>query len=114
MTDGSLKLSASATPSQHEGPCPRDSKRVTDLKARQLAKIRELGETLSAEGYTTLDEKARVLGLPRSTTWTILKANHKSSGLSAKIIKRVLAAPKLPPAVRHCVLEYIEEKSAGN
>ena len=80
------------------------------MKARQSSKIRELGDALIAEGYLTLDEQARVLGLGRSTTWTILKGNHKTSGLSAGIINRMLAAPRLPALVRARILEYIDEK----
>ena len=60
-----------------------------------------------------LDDQANALGLSRSTTWTILKGRHKASGLSADIINRMLAAPRLPPLVRAKVLEYVEEKTAG-
>ena len=86
---------------------------VAALKARQAAKIRELGDALVTAGFATLDEQAEVLGLSRSTTWTILKANHKASGLSASIINRMLAAPRLPTSARAKLLEYIREKSAG-
>jgi hypothetical protein len=86
---------------------------IQDMKARQSSKIRELGDALIAEGYLTLDEQARGLGLGRSTTWTILKGNHKTSGLSAGIINRMLAAPRLPALVQARILEYIDEKTAG-
>lgn len=86
---------------------------IADAKARQSAKIRQLGEALVAAGYRRLDEQAKALGLPRSTTWTILKTNHKNSGLSAAVINRMLAAPDLPPRVRLKIVEYIEDKSAG-
>jgi hypothetical protein len=43
----------------------------------QSAKIKEVGEALVATGHVSLDEQATVLGLSRSTTWTILQANHK-------------------------------------
>ena len=82
-------------------------------KARQSSKIRELGDTLVTAGFVMLDEQAQALGLCRSTTWTILKGNHKTSGLSATVINRMLAAPQLPPLVRLKILEYIEEKAAG-
>ena len=59
------------------------------MKGRQTLKIRELGDALISEGFVTLDEQALALGLCRSTTWTILKANHKSSGLSATVINRM-------------------------
>jgi predicted DNA-binding transcriptional regulator AlpA len=83
------------------------------MKARQSAKIRELREALVASGFLTLDEQSKALGLSRSTTWTILKGNHKASGLSAAIIDRMLAAPRLPPLVRAKIHEYIEDKTAG-
>jgi hypothetical protein len=91
----------------------RTVRAVGDLKTRQAAKIRELGEALATSGFDGLDGQAKVLGLSRSTTWTILKASHKNSGLSAAIINRMLAAPALPPRVRLRIFEYIEEKSAG-
>jgi len=84
-----------------------------DMKLRQASKIREIGHTLVDVGFPTLDMQARALGLSRSTTWTILKASHKSSGLSAAIITRMLARPGLPPQVRLKIFEYINEKTAG-
>ena len=39
--------------------------------------------------------------------------SHKASGLSASIIKRMLAAPMRPLLVRAKILEYVEEKAAG-
>src|SRR5258706_357096 len=84
-----------------------------DMKNRQAEKIREIGQALVESGLLTLDQQARVLGLSRSTVWTILKANHKSSGLSAGIIVRMLARQHLPDQVRSRILEYIEEKQTG-
>jgi predicted DNA-binding transcriptional regulator AlpA len=86
---------------------------MTEAKARQSAKIRELRGALIEAGLLTIDQQAKALGLSRSTTWTILKANHKASGLSASIINRMLASPQLPPLVRAKVLEYIAERAAG-
>jgi len=83
------------------------------MKARQAAKIRQFGEALIAKGYVRLDEQARVLGLSRSTTWTILHGNHKNSGLSASVIKKMLAQPQLPAQVRKRIFEYVDEKSSG-
>jgi hypothetical protein len=85
-----------------------------EMKARQCAKIREIGEALCAAGYATLDKQAEALGLCRSTAWTVLQADHKASGLSAAVLQRMLAAPKLPNAVREKLLEYLAEKSAGH
>ncbi len=82
-------------------------------RALQSAKIAEFGEALIAAGYVRLDEQARVLGLSRSTTWTIVRAKHKNSGLSALLIKRMLAQPRLPAVARMKILEYVEEKSLG-
>src|SRR5262245_62522174 len=80
-----------------------------EMKARQSSKIRELAEAVEAAGFLTLDEQAKVLGVPRSTVWTIRRASHKASGLSASIINRMLAAPELPLLVRAKVLVYIQE-----
>jgi len=92
---------------------PRRTHVAGEIKARQSAKIKEIGVALASLGYTGLDVQAKALGLSRSTTWTILHANHKSSGLSAKVINRMLAAPNLPALVRTKILEYAEEKVAG-
>jgi hypothetical protein len=86
---------------------------ITEMKARQSAKIQKLGQALIDAGLCTLDEQANALGLPRSTAWTILKACHKSSGLSAMIIERMLVSPQLPPCARSIIVEYVEEKSFG-
>jgi len=85
-----------------------------ELKVRQASTIRELGNALVTSGLLTLDQQARVLGLPRSTIWTIRNATHKSSGLSAHVINRILAAPRVPPLVRAKILQYVEEKAAGH
>ena len=58
---------------------------LTDLKTRQSSKIREIGEALISTGFVSLDSQAKILGLPRSTAWTILAAEHKGTGISARI-----------------------------
>jgi hypothetical protein len=68
---------------------------------------------LRSTGLIGLDEQARALCLPRSTTWKILKGDHKASGLSAMVISRMLSAPTLPPVVRTKILEYVREKTDG-
>ena len=83
------------------------------MKARQSAKIRELGQVLIDVGLRSLDDQANALGLPRSTAWTILKTCHKSYGLSAAVIERMLRSSKLPPRARAILVEYVEEKSFG-
>jgi len=79
----------------------------------QSKKISEIAEALITVGYLCLDHQASALGLPRSTTWTILQSRHKNSGLSAAVIKRILGQPQLPDPVRRKVLEYVEQKSSG-
>ena len=86
---------------------------ISDLKAHQAAKMREIGEALVAVGYHKLDDQAAALGLSRSTTWTIIKGTHKGSGLSAATLNRMLSAPDLHPLVRRKVLEYIEKRCDG-
>ena len=83
------------------------------MRGRQSAKIRELREALAAAGLRTLDKQAVALTLSRSTTFTLLKGNHKGSGISAAIINRMLLAPRLPRSVRATILQYVAEKTAG-
>src|SRR5262245_45322007 len=96
-----------------QAPSVRPSQVTARMKARQSSKIRELAQAVESAGFHTLDEQAKTLGLSRSTAWTIRRASHKSSGLSASIINRMLAAPELPPLARPKSLEYIEEKPTG-
>lgn len=91
----------------------REPNSVCDVKVKQAAKIQEIGAALVASGIVGLDNQASALGLSRSTTWTILKGNHKASGLSATVVNRILAAPKLPALVRAKILEYVADKAAG-
>jgi predicted DNA-binding transcriptional regulator AlpA len=83
-------------------------------QSRQAEKIRELGQALLADGYLRLDEQAGVLGLPRSTTWSIIRSRHKTSGLTASVIHQMLAHPQLPKVVRIKIVEYVREKRAGH
>src|SRR5262249_16350891 len=96
-----------------QAPTRRPLPLTARMKARQSSKIRELAEAVKTGGFLTLDEQAKALGLSRSTAWTIRKASHKASGLSASIINRMLGAPELPPSARTKILEYVEEKAAG-
>jgi hypothetical protein len=106
---GFRPLSAARVQERNQRPLPFSAR----MKRRQSSKIRELAEAVKSAGFLTLDEQAKALGLSRSTAWTIRKASHKASGLSASIINRMLAAPDLPPLARSKILEYIEEKAAG-
>jgi hypothetical protein len=83
------------------------------MKLRQSNKIRELGEALVKAKVVTLNDQAKIVGLSRSTTWTLLKGKHKASGLSAGIINRILASKYLPSDARAKALEYVYEKASG-
>jgi hypothetical protein len=71
------------------------------------------GKALITTGFISLDAQAKVLGLPRSTAWRILSAEHKGTGISARIICRMLSSEPLPPLVRAKIIEYANEKAAG-
>jgi len=101
------------SPNERRGRGSNPAPTMRDMRLRQSAKIRELQYALLAAGFETLDQQANVLGLSRSTTWAILQANHKCSGLSVGVISRMLLAPQLPPSVRKTILDYVAEKSAG-
>ena len=73
--------------------------------------IQHIAEALIAEGYRSLDEQARALGVHRSTAWTIMKTKHKLDRLSLKTTNSMLANPALPPSVRIVVLQYLTERS---
>ena len=86
---------------------------VTELKSKQCAKIKEIRTALISLGYLSIDEQAALLGLGRSTAWAVMQGNHKASGLSATVLSRMLAAPRLPDVVRARILEYVHEKAMG-
>ena len=75
--------------------------------------IQHIAEALIAEGYRSLDEQAKALGVHRSTAWTIVKTKHKLGRLSRKTTNSMLANPELPRSVRIVVLQYLTERSAG-
>ena len=103
-----------AAPKRTESTQTRPTRTVfAEMKARQSAKIQELGQALIDAGLRTLDAQAGALGLRRSTAWTILKTRHKGTGLSAEIIERMLRSSKLPRRARAILVEYVEEKSFG-
>jgi hypothetical protein len=87
---------------------------VLSLKLLQSAKLRKITAALEADGFIGLDAQATALGLSRSTAWTILSGSHKASGLSARTLNRMLAAPLLGERARAKILEYIAEKRAGH
>jgi len=86
---------------------------MKSMKARQCSKIAELRWALEQSGHHSLDKQASALGLGRSTTWAILQASHKGSGVSGSVIKRMLRSPTLPPAAKKWIAEYVSEKLSG-
>jgi hypothetical protein len=90
-----------------------DATSLSILKARQCAKIAEFRAALLEAGFNSLDAQAAVLGLSRSSTWTILNRNHKASGLSASVINRIMRSRALPTAARDKLEEYVQEKLMG-
>jgi hypothetical protein len=81
--------------------------------ARQTHKIKAFKAALIAAGYDTASAQAEVLGLSRSTAWAALNAEHERAGFSSSTVNRILLSPKLPPAVRRIVEEYVKEKLKG-
>lgn len=104
-----LRLGVSAV-QQRDGGAYKD---VKDSACRQREKIGEIGKVLREAGFVTVDEQACALGLGRSTTWMILQAEHKTSGLHAELICRMLAHKKLPLTVRLVIRQYVIEKARG-
>ena len=70
-------------------------------------------EVFFANGRLSVKEQAELLGLCRSTAHAVLQCSYKKSGLSAAIIKRMLACPRLPEKARTIILEYIAERIGG-
>ena len=62
--------------------------------------IRLIADALINDGYVSLDEQARALGLNRSTAWTIMKTKHKLGMLNNKTVRTILANRGTPSSVR--------------
>ena len=86
---------------------------LREMKARQSRKIEELRKAVYAGGLVPLSELAELLGLGRSTAWAVLNRRYKNSGLTATVIKRMLASPKLTLEARIIIAQYVEEKASG-
>ena len=82
-------------------------------RIQQRLKIEAIGTTLAECGFVALDEQAYVLGLSRSTAWTVIRAMHKNSGLYAMTINRMLDTVRLPPRIRLKLLESVRKHHAG-
>ena len=94
-------------------PSPVGVVEASQLKMRQRIKIAEIRAALVDAGVVALDAQAATLGLSRSTAWSVLNPNHKSSGLSARTISRILGSPRLPRLVRQRLFEYVQAKIDG-
>src|SRR5215831_16378216 len=77
---------------------------VAEMKARQVAKITELGRALIDAGFLTLDEQSKSLSLHRSATGTLLTSTKKASVHSAAIIKRMLLSRLVSPLAPRRIL----------
>jgi hypothetical protein len=102
-----------AVQTSKEGALCAPSRSSAHMRASQVKKIRELRQALIDAGFVSLDQQATALGLPRSTTWAVLKGNHKCSGLRAGLITRMLGSPKLPAAAKSILADYVSEKIRG-
>jgi hypothetical protein len=68
--------------------------------------LAEIRKALVESGHTSLDDQARVLGLARTTAWTVITCQHKLGRLQLNTTMKILANPHLPPAVRAAVETY--------
>jgi hypothetical protein len=108
-----LRIQASRLNAAETNDAEKSGLSAAEKKSRQALKIRELGVALISEGFVTLNQQATALGLSRSTTWTIIRGTHKTSGISAAIVRRMLSRPNLPTLVRSKIFEYVDERCAG-
>jgi hypothetical protein len=86
---------------------------LTSLRERQTETLRALRLALIAHGINSVDEQAKVLCLPRSTTWFVLQCNHKWRGLNAAQVVRMLRSERLPEEARRVVMRYARERADG-
>ena len=106
-------MSAGKAPKNVKEDGPLSGSCLSELKARQASKIAEIRQALVAAGFDRITKQASVLGLSRSTAWSILRGQHKCSGLSSSVINRILRSQGLPPTARRIVDEYVQEKLLG-
>lgn len=92
---------------------PKPFSKSVQLREQQ-SKILEISEVLSRHGHRTVDQQARILNVPRSTAWTILRPTHKHSGLTIRVLLKMLNSPELPLEARQKVLDYLYEKAEGH
>lgn len=112
MQDPAVHRSVQQQP-DHPDPARLPSPASRDIKLLQCTKIAELRQALFIAGFRSLDSQALALGLRRSSTWSVLRAQHKSSGLTASTIRQILSSSKLPGEARQVVEQYVAQKLAG-
>ena len=85
---------------------------ISHMRAMQRSKIREFRQALVKAGSHARSASGEP-GAGAKHRLDDFAGNHKHSGLSAAIIKRMLSSQQLPPPARKILLEYVEEKLAG-
>ena len=73
--------------------------------------IQLIADALIEDGYVSLDEQARALGLHRSTAWTIMKTKHKLGMLNNKTVRSILANRDTPSSVRVIIHTMLSRKN---
>ena len=73
--------------------------------------IQLLADALIKDGFHSLDDQAKALGLNRSTTWTIMKTKHKLGMLNNKTARSILAHPGTPASVRVIIHTILDRKN---
>jgi hypothetical protein len=89
----------------------RDLNKISATRERRRASIQQIVSALVAAGYVSLDERAKALGVNRSTAWNIISARNKLGRLNAKTTARILANSETPETVRILVRRYLDEES---
>jgi ribonuclease HI len=74
--------------------------------------IPEIRAALDAAGAETLDRRACMLDIKRSTCFAIFSdSSRKARGISARILSRMLRSPHLPAGARAAVVQYARRKA---
>ena len=84
-----------------------------NARKQQRQKIEQIARTLAECGFVALDEQGLRPRFVAQHAWTIIRGTHKTSGLCASTINRMLATGRLPLRVRQKLLEYIAAKMSG-
>ena len=100
-----------ATPMRQNLPELKTLRKSVGVGVQGKYGLRDIADALIADGYTSLDEQAKALGIHRATAWTIIRTKHKVGRLNEPTTKRMLANPRLPPSVRLLLLRYVAERS---